>query len=103
MRRRFRPVFAAYTSLLIALLLTLSQPMHAQSFRVIYRFAGHSSSSNPIAGVTVDRQSNLYGTTAWGGAGHGTVYELQRTQSGFIYHDLHNFADGLTGRSHGQG
>ena len=71
----------------------------AQSYRVIYTFTGHASSSNPIAGVTVDLHGNLFGTTAWGGAfGGGTVYELKPTQSGgFLYSDLHDLGQGLDG------
>jgi hypothetical protein len=85
----------------IAFLLSLLQrPASAQTFHVIYTFTGHSSAANPIAGVTLDRQGNVYGTTAWGGGsdtGNGTAYELQRTQSGFIYHQLHDFGNGLDG------
>ncbi len=70
----------------------------AQTFSVIYTFAGHSSSSNPIAGVTLDQHGNLFGTTAWGGAfGGGTVFELKRTQGGFTYSDLHDLGSGEDG------
>ena len=41
---------------------------HAQTYRVIYTFTGHSRPANPIAGVTLDQHGNLFGTTAWGGA-----------------------------------
>src|ERR1700691_1128808 len=84
----------------IAFLLLLPRLAQAQTFHVIYTFTGHSSAQNPIAGVTLDRQGNVYGTTAWGGGsdnGSGTVYELQRTQSGFTYHQLHDFGNGLDG------
>jgi uncharacterized repeat protein (TIGR03803 family) len=72
----------------------------AQTFQVIYSFTGHASSQHPIAGVTVDRRGNLFGTTAWGGGsnnGSGTVYELRRTQSGFLYNKLHDFGNGTDG------
>ncbi|MGO9306639.1 MAG: hypothetical protein ACLP3R_23515, partial [Candidatus Korobacteraceae bacterium] len=58
----------------------------AQTFNVIYSFAGHSSAMHPIGGVTVDQRGNLYGTTAWGGAfDGGTAYELRRTGSSFVF------------------
>src|SRR5580700_6918678 len=82
-----------------ALTVIATQPAHAQSFQVIYTFAGHSSSANPIAGVTLDQHGNLFGTTAWGGQfGGGTVFELKRTPGGqFLYSDLHDLGGGQDG------
>src|SRR5580704_18094379 len=86
----------------LALLLTLTliaTPLNAQTFDVIYSFAGHSSSANTIAGVTLDQHGNLFGTTAWGGQfGGGTVFELKRTTGGgFVYSDLHDLGGGEDG------
>jgi hypothetical protein len=89
-----------YLPRLIVLLALTCASLRAQTFQVIYSFAGGSSAQHPIAGVTPDRHGNLYGTTAWGGGssnGSGTAYELQRTGSGFIYHQLHSFGNGLDG------
>jgi uncharacterized repeat protein (TIGR03803 family) len=50
--------------------------------RVLYRFKGGTDASNPRAGLVLDRQGHLYGTTQYGGAGTGcsggcgTVYEV---------------------------
>jgi uncharacterized repeat protein (TIGR03803 family) len=80
--------------------ITLTSVAGAQSFQVIYSFTGGSSAAHPIAGVTLDQHGNLFGTTAWGGGsrtGSGTVYELQRSGSGFIYHQLHSFGNGVDG------
>ena len=64
-----------------------------QAFKVIYSF-GRDTAQHPIAGLTIDSQGNLYGTSAWGGDfGAGTVYELRRTSSGFVYSTLHSFAE----------
>jgi len=50
---------------------------------VLYRFAGGNDGANPLAGVTVDRAGNLYGTTLGGGSqSHGVVFEVSRTSSG---------------------
>ena len=38
-----------------------------------------TTGGNPTAGVTLDPEGNLYGTTASGGAyGDGTVYEIAK-------------------------
>ncbi len=81
----------------IAVLVGLAQPARAQTFRVIHLFDGRGG-SNPVAGLTIDRGGNLYGTTAWGGTtDNGTVYELKRTGSGFLFDSLHSFSDGDDG------
>jgi uncharacterized repeat protein (TIGR03803 family) len=68
-----------------------------QTYKVLYNF-GHDSAEHPIAGLTIDKQGNLYGSSAWGGAtGNGAVYELRRTNSGFVYSTLHSFSDSPDG------
>jgi uncharacterized repeat protein (TIGR03803 family) len=75
-----------------------AQSAQAQTFSVIYSFAGHDSSAHPIGGLTIDQHGNLYGTSAWGGLdGPGTLFELKRTGSGFVYSDIHNFGNGTDG------
>lgn len=50
---------------------------------VIYGFKGGLDAVNPAAGVTVDDEGNIYGTTSFGGAyGVGAVYKLSPTGSG---------------------
>lgn len=72
---------------------------HAQTYRVIYTFTGHSRPANPIAGVTLDQHGNLFGTTAWGGAfGGGAIYELKPGEDGvYTFNDLHDLGQGLDG------
>jgi uncharacterized repeat protein (TIGR03803 family) len=44
---------------------------------ILYDFRGHSDGYYPDAGVILDAQGNVYGTTLEGGAvDHGTVFEL---------------------------
>ena len=60
--------------------------------RVIYSFGTGADAMNPAAGVTVDPQGNLYGTTPAGGAfGNGAVYMLSPSGSGFTESVLYSF------------
>jgi uncharacterized repeat protein (TIGR03803 family) len=43
---------------------------------VLYTFAGGSDGSSPQGQLLIDQAGNLYGTTAGGGNGNGTVFEL---------------------------
>ena len=73
----------------------------AYSERVLHYFYSHTSDgSDPMASLTFDNKGNLYGTTASGGTGAGTVFELSPTSSGqWKEKILHNF----TGNPDGSG
>jgi uncharacterized repeat protein (TIGR03803 family) len=43
---------------------------------VLYTFTGGADGAVPDAGLILDKQGNLYGTTIGGGIGFGVVYEL---------------------------
>jgi hypothetical protein len=48
----------------------------AETFNVVYTFTGEKDGANPLAGVTLDKLGNLYGTTSTAGeAGYGTVFD----------------------------
>jgi uncharacterized repeat protein (TIGR03803 family) len=70
--------------------------------RTLYQFKGYPDALWPYAGVILDRQGNLYGTTPPGGAlcvdpGCGTVYELTRSGGTWSESIIHSFngSDGL--------
>lgn len=61
---------------------------------VLYSFAGGIDGEEPYAGVILDQQGNLYGTTVFGGDPNeiaGTVYKLSRSGSGWSKTTLYDF------------
>ena len=69
-------------------------------YTVIHRFAGGTTDgANPQAGLIIDANGNLYGTTYNGGTHHlGTVFKLTPTGGGqFRETILHSFAGGADG------
>lgn len=64
---------------------------------VLYRFAGGTDGANPVAGLTPDKQGNLYGTTFYGGTYNlGTVFKLDSSGNETI---LHSFGEGKDGQN----
>jgi uncharacterized repeat protein (TIGR03803 family) len=78
-------------SLLIASLLAITSPMHAQSFSVVHAFTGASDGANPYAGLAMDQGGNLYGTTSAGGLGNGTVFRITSKNSFWVLQTLYGF------------
>jgi uncharacterized repeat protein (TIGR03803 family) len=78
-------------------LILTSQPQQAQTFQVIYNFNGGPDGSSPD-GLTIDAAGNLYGTAFNGGqVGNGTVFELAKRGSGWIFIPLYSFQGGTDG------
>lgn len=65
---------------------------------VLYTFQGADDGQNPVGGVIVDANGNLYGTTFDGGInGGGTVYELSPSSNGWMFKVLYSFTGGYGG------
>lgn len=65
---------------------------------VLYTFQGKSDGQNPVGGVVIDRDGNLYGTTFDGGDnGGGTVYELSPSPGGWKFATIYGFRGGYGG------
>ena len=62
---------------------------------VLYSFTGGADGANPFAGLILDANGNLYGTTWEGGAvGKGTVFKLSKTGRETVLYSFTGGADG---------
>ncbi len=79
--------------------------LHAQTYTVIHNFSGGQDGAMPMAGLTMDRAGNLYGTANFGGNtggscapnGCGVVYRLTKHNSSWILSPLYSFVGGNDG------
>jgi len=65
---------------------------------ILYSFAGYGQmdGANPFSSLIMDKDSNLYGTTQYGGAnGYGTVFEVNAAGTETVLHSFAN--DGTDG------
>jgi uncharacterized repeat protein (TIGR03803 family) len=65
--------------------------VQAQTFTVLHSFSGGPDGANPLAGLSMDRAGNLYGTASMGGLGYGTIYKLARHGSSWTLNPLYQF------------
>jgi uncharacterized repeat protein (TIGR03803 family) len=99
---------ALMSAAVFGLAVGVSPPAQAQTFTVLYSFAGYpTDGGRPAAGLFMDAAGDLYGTTAYGGnnkscpgsgIGCGTVFKLDTNGVETV---LHNFtgADGANPRA----
>jgi uncharacterized repeat protein (TIGR03803 family) len=96
LRRNLGPTMFALTFVHILSFVTM-QSAAAQTYTVLHNFTGGNDGGVPIAGLTLDRAGNLYGTADQGGnhtfctPGCGTVYQLKHAGSGWILNTLYAF------------
>jgi len=65
---------------------------------VLYTFTGGLDGGEPLAGLAIDAQGNLYGTTAIGGSfGSGTVFMLSKNGPSWTESVLYSFQGGRDG------
>jgi hypothetical protein len=84
------PLLAFAPALLCALTIIAMPSMQAQTMHTLHVFTGGGDGSQPFAGVTLDRDGNLSGTTNDPNS-DGGVYELVRQGSDWIFKPLYNF------------
>jgi uncharacterized repeat protein (TIGR03803 family) len=90
-------VAARILATVLALTLVATQAARGQTFKVLHNFTNGQDGGSPFAGLTMDRAGNLYGTTAYGGTGNGTVFKLVHKHSAFVFTPLYSFAGGNDG------
>jgi uncharacterized repeat protein (TIGR03803 family) len=75
----------------------------AQTLTVLHNFTGGSDGGNPVAGLTLDRGGNLYGTNTSGGGrqGFGVAFEMKNYGVSWILTPIHvfTFSEGITPQS----
>ena len=75
--------------LALAALVLLGASAQAQTFQVLHNFTGGADGDAPYAGVTLDQQGRIYGTTSMAAAtDNGVVYRLVREGEGWVFADL---------------
>ena len=80
------------------LLLIVDPPAQAQTGAVLYNFTGRGDGAYLFTHLTPDGAGNFYGTTARGGVGYGTVFELSPNGSGgWSESVLYSFTGGVDG------
>jgi uncharacterized repeat protein (TIGR03803 family) len=72
----------------------LSKTAKAWTEKLLHSFSSAGDGGNPSGGLTIDASSNLYGSTAIGGAyGYGTVFELSQTRKKWSENVIHSFVN----------
>lgn len=103
------------TFAVVVMALVLTTVGKAQTFTVIHNFSGGQDGAGPADGLTIDAADNLYGTASAGGHqvsgcqnsegdyGCGTVFEMKRFGSGWVFKPLYEFPGGNDNSNPGHG
>jgi uncharacterized repeat protein (TIGR03803 family) len=84
-------------AILSFMVLLLVAPAHAQSYAVLYSFAGPPDGNSPTAALVRDSEGTLYGTTFFGGqsgCGCGAIFKLMKNGREMV---LYSFSGGTDG------
>ncbi|MGA8875458.1 MAG: choice-of-anchor tandem repeat GloVer-containing protein [Candidatus Korobacteraceae bacterium] len=93
---------AVIAGVLALLFLAAVSVAQAQNFQVLHSFTNGDDGAIPLAGLTIDRAGNLYGTASGGGKtndgcvtyGCGVAFRLKHSNSGWILTPLYVFQGG---------
>jgi uncharacterized repeat protein (TIGR03803 family) len=79
-------------AIVLVLAFVLTPSAEPQTFTVLHNFTGGQDGRYPLAGLSIDKAGNLYGTAADGGSGGlGTVFKLSHKGSGWTFSPLYSF------------
>ncbi len=81
----------------VLLAMVAAQAAQAQTLTVLHNFDLRADGGAPYAGVTLDQQGRIYGTTSDGGTRNGVVFKLTRSGSNWSESVLWNFSGGSDG------
>ncbi len=113
-KRRMALVTACFLATFVTCILAVPAAQ-GQTFTVLHNFTGARDGANPLDGLTIDRNGNLYGTASAGGyqapgcnnsygnTGCGSVFELARSGTGWILRPLYDFQGGNDSGNPGYG
>ncbi|MGH9500743.1 MAG: choice-of-anchor tandem repeat GloVer-containing protein [Terriglobales bacterium] len=81
--------------IVLVLFCALLKPAFSQSFSVLYQFTGGADGLQPLSGLLVDSNGNVYGTTGGGGSANlGTVFRVSPTGKETVLHSFTGAPDG---------
>ena len=90
----FRLSVSSFARVMLSATLLCTAPVYAQTFTVLHSFTDQGDGGYPLAGVSIDRGGNLFGTNQ--GGIHGILYELAQRNGNWILNPLLKF-DGSDG------
>ncbi len=93
-------------ALALVFLAAAAQAQTTTTLTVLHTFTGGADGYEPYAGVTLDQQGRIYGTTIQGGNhGDGVVFRLAREGEGWAFSPIYSFGsqkhDGIQSRIEG--
>lgn len=72
---------------------TVFEVSNAGTETVLHSFGNGTDGSDPVAGVSISKKGEIFGTTSTGGSsGYGTIFALTASKSGWKETILHSFA-----------
>jgi len=90
--KRYHTSAMARRVCLAATFVILTALAHAQTLIVLHSLTGGTGGDTPLAGVTLDQQGRIYGTTIYGGSRtDGMVYRLVHQGEGWVFSPLYSF------------
>jgi uncharacterized repeat protein (TIGR03803 family) len=83
MQHEVRVLLVQFVTAVAAFIVFLTLQGQAQTEKIIYSFSGGADGADPMGGLIVDANGNLYGVTPGGGTNYGgTVFELTPSTGG---------------------